>query len=159
MTFPESFRLSGPLSGYLTFLTKRMLGVSRTITHRGDWYYSASGPVLLPSPPSLVPPTLTLCLVLSGISPPSPAASRRVGAPLCFNATLYIYNIYLGVSLPSPPLLLPIQTFPLLPPLPLYCLLWHIGAPNWMSLVKEYTCPLKTPFGDPHDYNLLAVWL
>jgi hypothetical protein len=33
------------------FLKKRVLGVSRTIIHRGDWYYSASGLVLRPPPP------------------------------------------------------------------------------------------------------------
>jgi hypothetical protein len=110
MTLPESFRLTGPLSGHLIFLKKRVLGVSRTsiIHSRGDWYYSASGLVLLPSPPPISCSSyiLTLFLVLSYISPHSPAASRRVGAPLCFNVTLYIYYIYyLGVSplLPFPP--------------------------------------------------------
>jgi hypothetical protein len=103
MTLPESFRPTGPLSGYLIFLTMCVHGVSRTIIHRGDWSYSASGLVHLPPPPSfLVPPILTLFLVLFYISPHSPAASRRVGVPLCFYVTLYIYNIYMGVSPPTP---------------------------------------------------------
>jgi hypothetical protein len=94
MTLLESFRPTGPLSGYLIFLTKPVHGVSRTIIHRGDRSYSASGLVhtSLPPPSSLVPPILTLFLVLSYIivSPHSPAASRRVGVPLCFHVTLYI---------------------------------------------------------------------
>jgi hypothetical protein len=32
-----------------------------------------------------------------------------------------------------------------------------LRTPYWMSLVIEYTCPLKNPFGDPHDFNLLVV--
>jgi hypothetical protein len=39
---------------YLIFLKKRVLGVSRTIIHRGDRYYSASGLVLRPPPPLLL---------------------------------------------------------------------------------------------------------
>jgi hypothetical protein len=60
-TLPESFRPTGPLSGYLIFLTKLVHGVLRTIILRGDRSSSAPGLAHLPSPPaSLIPPILTL---------------------------------------------------------------------------------------------------
>jgi hypothetical protein len=157
MTLPESFRLTGPLSGYLTFLTKRVHGVSRTIIHRGDRSYSASGLVHIPSPPiSCSSYTHIISCVILYIPTLTRRFSAGVGSPLFPRHPIYIQFIY--GCLPPTPLSSKYKPFPYsLRPLPLYCLLWHNVAPYWMSLVTEYTCPLKTPFGDPHDY--ICRWL
>jgi hypothetical protein len=65
---------------------------------------------------------ISLCLVLSCLSPPSPAASRRVGAPHCFTSPS-IYTIYIWVSPSLVPLSSQYKPFPYSLPSPfiVYC--------------------------------------
>jgi hypothetical protein len=142
MTLHESFRPTGPLSGYLTFLTKRLLGVSRTI---GITLPLAGSPSSPPPPFSCSSYTYIMSCVILYI----PTLTRRFlaggGSPLFPRHPLYIQ--YICGCLPPSPLSSQYKPFPYSLPSPfiVYCgtMALRTGCRSQQSIPVH----LKTPLG------------